>query len=113
MNKNELRLYKPSRGGHAPGHIREAFIEGVDQSFVSEFTLDSEIEGQEGLTVRQAIGLVWNCTDIMPSTECSTLELPIGSTYAQGARRLKMLYETEWPRLEGLMMKRHLKVPTT
>jgi hypothetical protein len=65
---------------------------------MSDMTLDDEIEGQNGLTVRQSIGLVWNCNDTMPSSDCYTLELPPGSTYAQGARRLKMLYETEWLR---------------
>jgi len=35
------------------------------------------------------LGKLWNCTDIMPAALCGDLELPAGSTFAQGARVIK------------------------
>lgn len=39
--------------------------------------------------LRWLIGELWNCISIMPSSTCSDLELPQGSTYAQGVRKLR------------------------
>jgi len=72
--------YNPSRGGHAPGDLREEFGE-----FVGE---DSNAATDQG-RLKQLCGMLWNCSDIMPSGLCSDLNLPPGSTYAKGARYLK------------------------
>ena len=69
-----LNRYDGGRGGHAPGHLREAFERYVENGAVGDCTDDD------------SIGLLWNCTDIMPSDLCAALEQPQGSTYARGAR---------------------------
>ena len=38
---------------------------------------------------RFVIGQFWNCKDIMPWGTCSDLDLPQGSNYAVGARKLR------------------------
>jgi hypothetical protein len=35
------------------------------------------------------LGKLWNDCSILPSLDCSVLDLPAGSTYAQGVRKLK------------------------
>jgi hypothetical protein len=79
---NEYRRlkYNPSRGGHAPGHLRDEFENLVFK--------DSDTDDQQG-RLEPLCGLLWNCSDIMPSGLCGYLDLPPGSAYAQGARYLK------------------------
>lgn len=72
-------VYNPSRGGHAPGHLRDRFADEVQGE--GEPMTDSDFE--------RLIGQLWNCTDTMPSDLCDELDLPVGSTYAQGARSLR------------------------
>lgn len=71
--------------GHAPGHLRDAFLDALE---AEQFPDDARpLEHLEADTAHAA-GLLWNCTDTMPSGVCADLELPVGSTYAQGARRV-------------------------
>ena len=63
--------------GHAPGHIRNEFE-----------TLAEDHSAWSSLEMRRLIDLLWNCTDIMPSMLCAELDMPAGSTYAEGARSL-------------------------
>ena len=72
--------FTPSRGGHAPDTLRVEFEELVCDA--------SDVAAQEE-RLERLCGLLWNCTDIMPSDLCQELDLPQGSTYAQGARHLK------------------------
>ena len=97
--------YAPARGGHAPGHLRHAFLHGLGEGWGSAWpaplaeaeALDWSNEQRAawwaGLTVEQRArwltGQLWNCTDIMPSLACEQLELPLGSTYARAARHLR------------------------
>jgi len=95
MKKN---IFKANRGGHAPGHLREAFW-----LYVEDLESGKEIDDKEFLskdiqeifwdekkrTVGWLLGQLWNCTDIMPSEGCLELELPQGSTYARAARLIK------------------------
>ena len=93
--------YSPSRGGHAPGDLREAFAEALD-AFEAWGGGDPgptiEVRGTR-LTVSAICGLLWNCSDVMPSTlnqQLSDLtKWPQdglrSSTYAAGARLLKSL----------------------
>jgi hypothetical protein len=78
--------YKPNRGGHAPGHLRDAFLEYLDEGSES----DTVVVGEEERVVplRWLIGQLWNCTDVLPSEYCSMLELEQGSTYAQAVRKI-------------------------
>lgn len=61
--------------GHAPGELLQAFEEAIE-------------DGDEA-KVHDLAGALWRCTDIMPSSLCDDLDVPPGSTYAQGARRVR------------------------
>jgi hypothetical protein len=67
---------------HAPGHIRDAFTEWIEDG------TGPEIDGVP-VSRRLVIGQLWNCTDIMPSSICDDLDMPLGSNYAQAVRRLE------------------------
>lgn len=69
-----IKKFNPSRGGHAPGIYREAFLDKVEA-----YRRPSDI----------VIGMLWNCTDILPGDCCDILEIPAGSTYAQAVRLIK------------------------
>ena len=93
--------YSPSRGGHAPGDLRNAFADAVDAFEAwggGEPGPTIDVRGAR-LTVSAICGLLWNCSDIMPPTMRQRLNyltkrppdgLP-GNTYAAGARLLKSL----------------------
>ena len=72
-----------ARGGHAPGHLRDWFV-----LFVETGNRDAEMVEQNRSTA-WLFGQLWNCTDIMPSDLCTEVDLPVGSTYACGAREMK------------------------
>lgn len=76
-------MYQPNRGGHAPGHLRDAFVEMIE----SDPSITVDVDG-EPRPARWLRGQLWNCTDCLPGSVCSTLEIPQGSTYAQAARHL-------------------------
>jgi hypothetical protein len=63
------------QSGHAPTRLREAF-----QAYLDGERID------DAASLRS---LLWNCTDTMPSDYCRALELPVGSTYAQGVRQFR------------------------
>ena len=97
-------------GGHAPGYLREIFCYpweefGIQEQMRSQWydrlvddiadnvydedqqkwwKILSTLERGKWIT-----GQLWNCTDIMPGTLCDDLELPRGSSYAKGARKLR------------------------
>ena len=52
--------FNPSRGGHAPGHMREMLYHWIDES--------------ESIPVPKLLGKLWNCTDTLPSTVVSRLQ---------------------------------------
>jgi len=102
------RRYRADRGGHAPGHLRDAFLECLerfdcgdaepwhealaDDELIFFFSPDKQ-RWWEGLSSPDRghwlIGQLWNCTDVMPSRACSSVELPQGSSYARAARKLR------------------------
>jgi hypothetical protein len=60
------------KGGHAPGHIRDAFCNAM-WAFIDwdrndpEPTIEVEIRYRpRKMTVSQVCGLLWNCSDILP-----------------------------------------------
>lgn len=78
--------YKPNRGGHAPGHLREAFLQYLDEESDSEMiTVGYE---EDVMPLRWLLGHLRNCTDILPGDYCTGLELMPGSTYAQAVRKV-------------------------
>ena len=82
--------YAANRGGHAPGHLRDAlqdYFEGGRKLIDLAETLRIGDE-EKTRPLRWLIGQLWNCTDTMPGALCGDLDLPQGSTYAQGVRDL-------------------------
>jgi hypothetical protein len=88
--------WRPGQGGHAPGEVRDAFGEAVDayESWKhGEPHPAVAVRGQQ-LAVALVCGVVWNCSDVMPSLlrsqlEGLGLEFKDAVTYAVGARWLK------------------------
>jgi hypothetical protein len=86
------------RGGHFPGHFRDTFLAAVE-AFTSwdsgepEPTVDFEIDYEpRPILVREACGLLWNCTDILPYRSLQDLRdcgIEIGrQTYAAAAQAM-------------------------
>ena len=98
--------YSTSRGGHAPGHLREAFEEywinppadfgGREEAPVGLWRPEPgwiekatvELDGEK-VPMPWLVGQLWNCSDIMPEGLCSEMDLPPGTTYAQAVRTLR------------------------
>jgi hypothetical protein len=62
--------------GHAPGHLRDRFIELVEA-------------GDFSAELHALSGRLWDCTDIVPGWVCRSLDEPAGSTYTQLARHIR------------------------
>lgn len=71
-----------SRSGHAPNDLKKAF-----EQTISEKSDTVEVRN-ETWPLRRLRGLLWNCTDVMPEALCVELDIPHGSSYAQGVRSL-------------------------
>ncbi len=96
--------YRPARGGHAPGDVRDAFLEAAELLRNHQVGMPIptvELREQE-MPLSALCGLLWNCTDIMPGYACdevgSFMEvngweyekcLRRGATYAQAARAIR------------------------
>ena len=85
--------FQPERGGHAPGHLREAFVEWLDDPEQTEVVVGGN---EEQRPLSWLIGQLWNCTDILPSDVREQVNNlltgePDGfrNTYAAAVRRLK------------------------
>jgi hypothetical protein len=72
--------YNAARGGHAPGHLRDRFLELIEKGLP-----DDAAEREELLTL---CGQLWNCTDALPSGYAEKLDMRAGS-YASLARQLR------------------------
>jgi len=88
--------YQPARGGHAPGHLRDAFQVWLDawemagwDGYNHPKVKTHEINGKPA-GLRWLTGQLWNCTDCLPSEYCTVLDLQQGSTYAQAARKIRV-----------------------
>lgn len=84
--------------GHAPGHVRDAFAEAVEEFYHwngdgCEPTVTFEIDYEpHQIPLSEACILVWNCTDIMPSMMVQALRDDLDFkklTYAAGARAMR------------------------
>jgi hypothetical protein len=91
------------RSGHAPGHIRDTFLEAIDAYADWSYrdggepppTVTREIRYEpHQISLADACRLVWNCTDILPGSAFDTiaaedLSLPMRRrTYASAARAM-------------------------
>jgi hypothetical protein len=63
MNTICGRRYQPARGGHAPGHLREALYQWIENGASASFVLVEETE----VPAQTFLGLLWNCSDTLPS----------------------------------------------
>jgi hypothetical protein len=81
------RSYRADRGGHAPGHLRDAFRVWIADGMCASTVLVGAAERKQSLG--WLLGKLWNCTDILPSIECQELEISQGSTYAQAVRLVR------------------------
>jgi hypothetical protein len=85
-------------GGHAGGHVRNMFLDAVDaylawEEGAPEPTVDFEVRFvARPITISRACGIVWNCSDILPSGAVDSLEwcgIDLSRrTYAAAARAL-------------------------
>jgi hypothetical protein len=101
----QQRKYNPARGGHAPGHLRDALlaalVENCDNSEdepwwtkldITFVSLSRQIQWETWNASDRAIwlaGQLWNCRDILPGSACASAGLPQGSTYARLVRQLR------------------------
>jgi hypothetical protein len=68
------------RNGHAPGHVRETAVEAFEawmgwDGTGPEPTVEYEVGyAPRRISLSKAMGLVWNCTDIVPSSVFDLLQ---------------------------------------
>jgi hypothetical protein len=86
--------YSPGRGGHAPGDVRNAFLEGVEAMWNGDRNPVVELRDQQ-VPLAEVCGLLWNCNDVLPGNCVSIVQdiirdwdRPLGS-YARAARAVK------------------------
>lgn len=63
---------KHPRGGHFPGHLRNAFLQAIEIWYSSDDanpTVVFEDDYRERqITMAEACGIMWNCRDILPDS---------------------------------------------
>jgi hypothetical protein len=136
------------RYGHLPGHIRDAFLEAIDaladwnpSGPLPPARVSFEVRYRtRQISVAEACGLVWGCTDVLPGDVFQSLTEDIGldvkrQTYAAAAHAMlhylkgcsngvnaaadesiKRLYDKRdelWDRLEIMIAVRDLGKPPT
>ena len=86
--------YRSGNGGHAGAHVRDVFLSAIDAYLDWE---PGEPEPMVDFVARpipisRACGIVWNCSDILPSGAVSTFDqrgIEINRrTYAAAARAM-------------------------
>lgn len=97
-------LYSPEVGGHAPDYLREAFCNAIEEDcpqwfdglavdalevFIDPWVQAGWIRSTHKERGDYLLGQLWNCPDCMPGWVCDALELPAGSTYAEGVSKLE------------------------
>jgi hypothetical protein len=100
-----MRKYRKGNGGHSPGHLRGMFLDAIEafeawskNASMPTVMLDVHYEPPP-ISLMQACGLVWNCSDILPGTALDTL-LDCGlsldrRTYAAAARAMSAAIKEE------------------
>jgi hypothetical protein len=90
----------------APSFIRDMFqeslnfmssgywLDGLDEEFGENYIWSEELLSRwKHMSNRELgcwlLGKLWNDRSILPSGDCRVIEIPQGSTYAQGVRKLK------------------------
>jgi hypothetical protein len=93
------RRYQANRGGHAPGHLRDAFLAWVDEiDFIepAEVLPTFPVDGEDR-DLLWLFGQLWNCTDVLPGGTVEKLEDMLGTrlnrrTYAAAVRELRPVF---------------------
>ena len=82
--------YRPNRGGHAPGDLREAFLTWAEEWWHSEPGHEPQTVEVAGVEkpIRWLLGQLWNCTDCVPGSTVRLLEWEGRCTYAAVVRHL-------------------------
>jgi hypothetical protein len=98
-----MKRYIPSRGGHAPGVYRDAFLDAVDAIKDWEPRKGSEpmVElNAEHVPATLICGLLWHCSDPLPGMASTALKLDRTAkpTYGNAARRLLSMIVRRSPR---------------
>jgi hypothetical protein len=101
-----MRKYRKGNGGHAPGHLRGMFLDAIEafeawpeNAPMPTVMLAVHYEPRP-ISLMQACGLVWNCSDILPGTAFDTLvdcglSLNNRRTYAAAARAMSAAIKEE------------------
>jgi hypothetical protein len=84
----------PMYYGHAPGNVCDTFAAAVEafqrwDGSGREPTVEFEVNNEpRRITISQACGLVWDCTDVVPGWIADTLH-PRTASYAGAARAMR------------------------
>lgn len=101
------RRYQAARGGHAPGHLRDAFLAWLEESMElpAEAPLPPTVEiNEEPRPISWLFGQLWNCSDVLPSQARDSVNDILESenapafdrqTYAAAVRALKPIVSPE------------------
>jgi hypothetical protein len=99
------RAYRHRKGGHYPGHLRDAFIGGIEaycdwEPGTPEPTVAVEFgHVPRQMTLSELCGVMWSCSDFLPGHEVGQLEgcgIELRThTYAAAARAMKFAIENE------------------
>src|SRR4051812_21967148 len=95
-----MRYYYGNRaGGHLPSDLRGVFADAKEafddwDGHGPEPTVEfARSDPPRRITLSEACGLVWNCTDVLPESAASDLQEIMegsrGTTYAAAARAMK------------------------
>lgn len=86
--------YSPSRGGHAPGHLREALLGCLDEGEpLKPDLMVPDCRHGHPMPLQWLVGQLWNCPDCFPASACGDLEIPTGSTYGKAVRTIRDMRE--------------------
>ena len=84
--------YSSGNGGHAKGHLRDAFCKAVEAFYrwrPGEPLPTVEFEDRE-ISIDEAAGNVWHCNDVLPGEYFNLIDHPpMRQTYASLARFLR------------------------
>jgi hypothetical protein len=105
----QQRKYNASRGGHAPGHLRDGLLMALRNAWddsneeawwtyldMTFFNLSERIQWESWPPSERAIWLIgqlWNCHDCLPGSVCALAGLSQGSSYAKLVRHLRSQIE--------------------
>lgn len=83
---------RSTRGGHMPDHLREAFLDALEAYYKQGG------RGHSGEVLKNACGPLWNCTDVLPGTDCDLVSEIAGTdrrgySYGAAARQIRRYLE--------------------